>query len=111
VADGSQVRAKLPKDVQLGSVRWSNKGDRVACQVFAQGGSELWIVEAASGAARRVEGVHLHSVSNFLEWSNDDKGMFVSLVVDGANPEIEGTRVPDGPALRQSAGRATPQRT
>jgi len=30
VADGTQVRAKLPQDVQLGAVRWSNKGDRVA---------------------------------------------------------------------------------
>src|SRR5262249_7733910 len=29
VKDGVQVRAKLPADVQLGSVKWSNKGDRV----------------------------------------------------------------------------------
>jgi len=111
VADGKQVRAKLPADVQLGTVRWSNKGDRVACQVFAQGGSELWIVEAATGAARRIDGVHLHSVSNFIEWSGDDKGMFVSLVAAGASPASEASRIPDGPALRKGAGRATPQRT
>src|SRR6266545_6781907 len=89
VADGTHVRAKLPADVQLGTVKWSNKGDRVACVGFARGGGELWIVEAATGAARKLEGVHLHSVSNLLEWSNDDKGMFVSLVVDGSSPTIE----------------------
>ena len=111
VADGAQVRAKLPKEVALGTVRWSHKGDRVACVAFAQGGGELWIVEAATGDARRVDGVHLHSVSDFLEWSNDDKGMFVSLVVDGASAIAEATRVPEGPAVRKSAGRATPQRT
>lgn len=111
VADGAQVRAKLPQDVRLGSVRWSHDGKRVACQVFATGGSELWIVDAASGAARRLDGIQLHSVSNLLEWSNDDKGMFVSLVVDGANLTIEGARVPEGPAVRKGAGRATPQRT
>ena len=111
VADGSQVRAKLPKDVALGSVKWSNKGDRVACVAYAPGGSELWIVDAASGDARKIEGVRLHSVSNFLEWSNDDKGMFVSLVPDAVAAAVEATRVPEGPSVRKSAGRATPQRT
>jgi len=111
VADGTHVRAKLPSDVQLGTVKWSNKGDRVACVAYAKGGGELWIVEAATGAARRIDGVHLHSVSNFLEWSNDDKGMFVSLIADGSAPTSESSRVPDGPAVRKGAGRATPQRT
>ena len=57
VSDGSHVRAQLPADVQLGTVRWSNKGDRVACLAFANGGGELWIVEAATGSARRIESV------------------------------------------------------
>ena len=111
VADGSQVRAKLPNDVRLGTVRWSHGSDRVACVAFAPGGSELWIVEAATGAARKVDGVRLHSVSNFLEWSNDDKGMFVSLVPTDLAPAVEPTRIPDGPSVRKGAGRATPQRT
>src|SRR6266545_1484583 len=65
VADGTRVRAKLPADVQLGTVKWSNDGE----------------------------------------------GMFVSLVVDGSSPTIEASRIPDGPAVRKGAGRATPQRT
>jgi dipeptidyl aminopeptidase/acylaminoacyl peptidase len=111
VADGAQVRAKLPNDVRLGTVRWSHGSDRVACVAFAAGGSELWIVEAATGSARRVEGVKLHSVSNFLEWSNDDKGMFVSLVPTEVAPAPEPARIPEGPSVRKGAGRATPQRT
>jgi dipeptidyl aminopeptidase/acylaminoacyl peptidase len=111
VADGAQVRAKLPADVQLGTVRWSNKGDRVACQAYAKGGSELWIVDAATGAARRVDGVHLQSVTGLLEWSADDKGVFASLVVEDAPAPEEASRVPAGPAVRMGAGKATPQRT
>ncbi len=111
VADGKQVRAKLPDGVQIGPVRWSNKSDRVAVMAYAQGGGELWIVEAATGNARRVEGVHLHSVSSVLEWSNDDSGVFASLVVDDAAALADPSRVPAGPAVRQAAGRATPQRT
>jgi dipeptidyl aminopeptidase/acylaminoacyl peptidase len=111
VSDGAQVRAKLPPDVQLGAVRWSNKGDRVACQAYARGGSELWIVDAATGAAHKVEDIHLQSVVPLLEWSTDDKGMFASLVVEGGGAPDEASRVPTGPAVRKGAGRATPQRT
>ena len=111
VADGSQVRAKLPAGVQLGTVRWSDKGDRVACLAYATGGGELWIVEAATGDARRIEGVRIHSVNPPLEWSNDDTAVFTALVVGDAKDLPDATRVPDGPAVRKGAGRATPQRT
>ncbi len=112
VADGSQVRAKLPKDILLGTVGWSTKGDRVACMAFAKGGGELWVVEAASGDARRIDGVRLHSVSGLLEWANDDKGVFASLVAgDDSQSWPVATKVPQGPSVRKAAGRATAQRT
>ena len=111
VSDGSQVRAKLPADVQLGPVRWSNKGDRVACIAYAKGGADLWIVEAATGNARRLDGVKMYPIGNILDWSNDDLSLFTALVVNDTKnlPDLE--RIPDGPAVRKSAGRATPQRT
>ena len=111
VADGSQVRAKLPQDVQLGPVRWSNKGDRVACIAFAKGGSDLWVVDAATGNARRLEGVKVHSINTILDWSNDDTAIFTALVVGDSKNLPDVSRVPDGPAVRKSAGRATPLRT
>jgi len=111
VADGRAVRAKLPDDVRLGAVRWSNRGDRVAAIAYASGGGELWIVEAATGDAHRLDGVRLHAVSGVLEWSNDDQGLFASLVSgDALEPGAAGG-VPEGPAVRVTAGRATPQRT
>ena len=109
VADGSQVRAQLPADVRMGPVRWSSRGDRVAVVAYAEGGGELWIVTAATGEARRLEGVRLHTVSGVLEWSNDDSALLVSLVVDRPAPAAA-SRVPKGPDVRRSAGRPTPQR-
>ncbi len=111
VEDGTTVRAKLPEDVRVGLVRWSHKGDRAAVSAFARGGSELWIVTAAPGEARRLEGVRLHAVSNVLEWSRDDSGLFASLVTEGGPAPPAGSRVPEGPAVRRSTGRAAPQRT
>jgi dipeptidyl aminopeptidase/acylaminoacyl peptidase len=111
VSDGSQVRAQLPKDVQLGPVRWSNKGDRVACIAYAKGGGELWIVDAATGNARKLEGIREYAIGNVLDWSNDDRALFTALVVGDTKDLPDLSSVPEGPAVRKSAGRATPQRT
>jgi len=111
VSDGSQVRAQLPKDVQLGTVRWSNKGDRVACIAYAKGGGELWIVDAATGSARKLEGIREYAIGNILDWSNDDRALFTALVVGDTKDIPDLSSVPEGPAVRKSTGRATPQRT
>jgi len=111
VSDGSQVRANLPKDVQLVPVRWSNKGDRVACIAYAKGGGELWIVDAATGNAHKLEGVRHYAIGNILDWSNDDAALFTALVVHDTGNLPDLSSVPEGPAVRKSAGRATPQRT
>ena len=111
VSDGTQVRANLPKDVQLGPIRWSNKGDRVACIAYAKGGGDLWIVEAATGNAHRLEGVKNYPIGNILEWSNDDTAVFTALIVNDADDLPGLSSIPEGPAIRKGAGRATPQRT
>ena len=81
VADGVKVRAKLPADARLGAVVWSNAGDRVACALFAEGGAQLWIVEAATGTAMHIEKVALQGVpSLWMEWTLDDKALLCALV-------------------------------
>ncbi|MEO5988102.1 MAG: prolyl oligopeptidase family serine peptidase [Candidatus Eisenbacteria bacterium] len=112
LSHGAALRAQLPKDARLGSVVWSNRGDRVACALYAPGGAELWIVDAATGASRRVPGVRLHGVPRvMLEWSEQDDAILTRLVPAGASLPALGSRVPQGPAVRQSSGRAAPQRT
>jgi dipeptidyl aminopeptidase/acylaminoacyl peptidase len=112
VADGHKVRAQLPADARVGAVEWSNKGDRVACALFAEGGADLWLVDAATGAAKLVPGVKLQGVPGlWMEWSNDDQAVLAAAVDAGANPPGSAARVPAGPAVRQAAGRAEAQRT
>lgn len=111
IADGRKVRAQLPEGARVGVTRWSTRGDRVACTLYAPGGAELWIVDAASGAARRIEGVHLNTVlTDALEWTLDDRALLCAAVA-GAAPAPAAGRVPAGPQLRVGTGRATPQRT
>lgn len=112
IADGHVVRAKLPADSRIGPVAWSNRGDRIALARFASDRIELWIVNAADGSARPVEGVRLQGVpSPWIEWANDDASVFCAVVPDTPLPDAGVSRVPGGPAVRASTGRAAPQRT
>ncbi len=70
--DGRAVRAGLPAGARLGRTAWSGRGDRVACALYAPGGAEVWVVEAATGEARRLDGVRLNTVLGAtLEWIAD----------------------------------------
>lgn len=111
-ADGRTVRAALPEGARVGATAWSSRGDRVACALFAEGGAELWIVDAASGAAKKLENVRLQGVPRTsIEWTEDGRAVLALLVPAGQGEPPAVERVPEGPGLRASTGRATAQRT
>jgi dipeptidyl aminopeptidase/acylaminoacyl peptidase len=79
---------------------------------YAQGGGELWVVDAASGEARMLQGARVNAVfTDSLEWSEDGKSLFCALV-PGQRPDFaEPERVPLGPSVRVGLGKPVPQRT
>jgi dipeptidyl aminopeptidase/acylaminoacyl peptidase len=111
LADGASIRAALPEGSRLAGMAWSTRGDRVAVATFAEGGCELWIVDAATGAARRLEGVRVQGVPRVsLEWTLDDRRILTALIP--AQPALApASRVPAGPQVRVGTGRAAGQRT
>jgi len=112
VTGGAKVRADLPADARVVATEWSNDSRYVACAVMAPGGADLWIVEAATGAARRIEGVKLNAVIGApIEWSNDDRAIYCAAVPTTLPALVEPSRVPTGPQLKVGAGRAAAQRT
>jgi dipeptidyl aminopeptidase/acylaminoacyl peptidase len=112
VAGGARVRAQLPQGARVGGASWSNAGTRLAAVLYTQGGAELWIVDAVTGAAKRCEGVHLNTVIyRTPEWSNDDTSIWCALVPQGQAALAVANRIPPGPQVRVGAGRPTPQRT
>jgi dipeptidyl aminopeptidase/acylaminoacyl peptidase len=112
VAGGPKVRAELPGGARVGACVWSNSGRQVATVVYAAGGGELWLVDAATGKARRCEGVHLNTViPNAPKWSNDDRFLWCMLVPADQAALAAASRIPPGPQVRVGAGKPTPQRT
>jgi len=112
IASGKSVRAELPAGARVIPLAWSTRGDRLACALYAAGGAELWIVEASSGAARRIEAVRLNSVlGTKSEWTLDDRAIVCSTVPEAEAMPPESSRVPTGPQIRVGTGKAAPQRT
>lgn len=70
------------------------------------------MIEAASGRARRLDGVRLQGVPRVvMTWARGDSVLLCALAPAGAIAAGPVSRVPEGPALRVSTGRAAPQRT
>jgi len=110
--NAAKVTAQLPAGAQVIATRWSNDGRRIACAVTADGGADVYVVDAASGSARRIEGAKLNGVLlSDLEWSNDDQELWFAAVPTAPPPLAEPSRIPSGPQVRVGAGKATPQRT
>ena len=112
LANAAKVRAQLPEGARVTAARWSNDGRRIACTITATGGADVYVVDAATGAAKRLEGVKANGVLlSALEWSADDRELWLAAVPANLAPLADPSRVPAGPQVRVGAGRATPQRT
>jgi dipeptidyl aminopeptidase/acylaminoacyl peptidase len=112
IGAGARVKVQLPGDARIVGLAWSNDSKHLACAVLAKGGAELWIADAASGAARKLDGVNLNTLmTNRIEWSTDDRSIIAALVPPHQVALTDPSRVPDGPQVRVGAGKATAQRT
>jgi dipeptidyl aminopeptidase/acylaminoacyl peptidase len=112
IAGGHAVRARLPEGARVGRAAWSNHGDRVACALYSEGGAQVWVVDAATGAAHALAGVRLNTVLDpEFDWTMDDRAILCAAVSSNATAAPAASRIPGGPELRVGAGKATPQRT
>src|SRR5690606_40745736 len=72
---------------------------------------ELWVAETATGEARRVTDAPINAIGNrACDWM-DGTRMLCAFVPDGRGAPPEPGRVPTGPTIQESSGRAAPVRT
>ena len=84
----------------------------MACALYAEGGAQVWVVDAASGASRRLEAVALNTVLDAtLEWALDDRAILCLTVPAGTAAAPRTGRAAAGPLTREASGKAAPQRT
>jgi dipeptidyl aminopeptidase/acylaminoacyl peptidase len=104
--------AGLPEAPRIGGVSWSPDGGHVAFTLTRKQGIELWVLDVASGRARRVGNAALSLILNPTPaWSADGKSLFCTLVPEGRGAEPPTPEIPPGPVEQETAGRAAPART
>jgi dipeptidyl aminopeptidase/acylaminoacyl peptidase len=109
---GARREVRLPPHARAAYAQWSPDGSRLAFANFTDTGIELWVADARTGAARRLMPAVLNAAfGNPLAWSPDGQSVLALRVPAGRGAAPERPRVPDGPVIQESSGRAAPVRT
>ena len=111
VDGGSAARVSLPAGARVGLPVWSYDGKRFAFARDLADGVELWVGEAATGAARPVEGVRLNDVLGPpISWTGTGT-LIVRAAPKGRGEAPRALAVPVGPVVEETAGKASQMAT
>ena len=108
VADNKEVAIKLRADAKPGKFIWNAMGTRVAFQNTTDHGIELWVAEATTGQAKKVNNLQLNDVVGTTPygWTPDQKQLLVRMVKpDRGMPPIA-PLAPNGPKIQEATGHA-----
>jgi dipeptidyl aminopeptidase/acylaminoacyl peptidase len=109
---GSERSVQLPAHARLAYPQWSPDGSRLAFAMFGEGGIELWVAEARTGQARRLLPEVLNAAFGLpYRWAPDGASLLALRTVANRGAPPQRSRVPDGPVIEESSGRAAPVRT
>ena len=108
VADGEERAVSgLPASPRLSSVRFSPDGAWISFLHTVDDGIELWAADVAAGRARRLGDVRINAAAfQAPHWLPDSRTMVVPVVPAERADEPVAVRVPSGPVIQESAGRA-----
>ncbi len=113
VADGAKRAVTgLPEKPRINDVAFSPDGRHVAFTHTATDRIELWVVDLATGAARRPTAAALNlSARVEPRWLAGGRALVATLVPDGRGPAPEASPVPVGPTIQENLGEKAPART
>jgi dipeptidyl aminopeptidase/acylaminoacyl peptidase len=105
--DGLVRKIELPAGTKFTGGSWSDDGKSVAFARYLDNGVELWIVDVATAKARALTGPILNVVLGGASWMPDNRHLLVNLTPEGRGPAPQAPRVPIGPEVYVSSGKAT----
>jgi dipeptidyl aminopeptidase/acylaminoacyl peptidase len=104
--DGTVRKIDLPAGIKFTGGSWSDDGKYISFARYLEDGVELWIVDVATAKARALTGPVLNMVLGRASWMPDGKHILVDLIPEGRGPAPQAPRVPIGPEVYVSSGRA-----
>ncbi|MFL5540412.1 MAG: TolB family protein, partial [Longimicrobiaceae bacterium] len=112
LASGAKREVRLPPRARMAYTQWSPDGTKLAFGLFGEGGIELWVADARTGVARRLLPEVLNAAFGTpYRWAPDGESLLALRVPAGRGALPERPRVPEGPVIQESSGRAATLRT
>lgn len=113
VAGGAQHPiAGLPATLKASHLAWSPDSKHFAFVQRDTNGLQLWVVDVARAAGRRVGSFKLNAVlGEPCEWLADSLAMLCKIVPAARGAAPTSSDVPSGPNVEENLGKVTPART
>jgi len=104
--------AGLPKDAYLSAPLWSPDGKQFAFTNTTADGIDLWLGNAVSATAARLEGLKISAIlGEAVQWMPDGHTLLVQTVPGNRGKAPAETKFPVGPIIQESDGKKAPVRT
>jgi dipeptidyl aminopeptidase/acylaminoacyl peptidase len=108
IKDGTTKKIVLPAGIKFTAPRWSADGQYAVFARYLDSGVELWSLNIATGEAKALTPATLNMVvGGGLDWLPDNRHVFVRMIPESRGKEPEAPRVPIGPNIQISSGKAT----
>ncbi len=112
IAGGKQVKLATPSGAKLGFPAWANDGKRFSFTNTTSTGIELWVGDSATGALKRIPGILINAAyGEPVQWMADSHSLLCQTVPAKRGAAPAEPRVPLGPNVQESYGKAAPVRT
>ena len=105
-------RVVAPRGTTLGWARFAPDGRHLSYAVLRDTGVEQWVVDVGTGVPRPLTSASLNATwGEPCDWLADSSGVLCRFRMSARGAPPDPPRAPDGPIVRESAGRPAPVRT
>jgi dipeptidyl aminopeptidase/acylaminoacyl peptidase len=100
-ADGSKRQIRLPAGARVSNATWSPDGASIAFYVHGEDATNIWIADAATGAAHQVTKTPvLATLVTTFDFTKDGRQIATVLVPDGRAAMPQAPATPIGPSVK-----------
>lgn len=112
VPAGEKTPVKLPAGARFGPPVWAPDGSQFAFAMFQPTRIELWVADAQTGAARKLDEIVLNAFDGTpFQWMPDARTLLCRTIPEAQGPAPVAPATPGGPNIQESFGKTAPIRT